>query len=264
MMINKEQSHSIHSLSIQVSLDGLSFFIQNTTSGAVASFKEISFRESINDTTLLPQVEELFLTNESLSQSFAKVSVIYANDLFTMVPKELFDPSKAADYLKFNTKILSTDFIAHDRLELHDLVTVFVPYSSVNNFFFDTFGSFDSYHSNTVFIKYLLENQTHIEAARVIVHLTGTHFYLGIAKQKKLLFSNRFEMRTKEDFLYHLLFTLEQLDLSTETTPVTLTGGIKKEDPMYEIAYKYIRDLSILENLSSDIPNQHFLLATLV
>lgn len=262
MMINKEPSLTKNSLSIQVSLDGLSFFIQNSFSKEIVVFKDIRFRESINPSTLLPQIKELFLTQERLSQSFIKVTVIYSNDLFTVVPLALFDASKAADYLKFNTKILSTDFIAHDRLELHDLVTVYIPYVHVNNFFFDTFGSFDYYHSNTLFIKYLLESHGHNNAATVLVYRSGNHFDLGIVKQKKLLFSNRFEIRTKEDFLYHLLFTLEQLDLSTETTQVTLAGTIEKDDPFFEIAYQYIRNLSIMAAVSKDIPQAHFLLAT--
>lgn len=262
MTTSKDPSLTKNSLSIQVSLDGLSFFIQDVLSSALVLFKEVRFRESTNPSTLLPQVEEVFLTNEALSQAFTKVTVIYSNELFTVVPQELFNAAKAADYLKFNTKILSTDFIAHDHLELHDLVTVYVPYSNVNNFFFDTFGTFDYYHSNTLFLKHLLEKHAQSEAPTVLVNCVDNHLDVGVVKQKQLLFSNRFEIRTKEDFLYHLLFTLEQLELSTETTEVALTGTIEKGDSFFELAYTYIRNLTIVAPVSKEIPNAHFLLAT--
>jgi len=263
-MMNNLHQNSLYSLSIQVRLDGLSFFIQNTQTREIVTFEEVRFRESVTLQHLVSTIDQVFKEKEKLQQPFQKVTVVYANELFTVVPKALFNPTKRADYLKFNTKIISTDFVAHDNIDEHELVTVYIPYTNVNNYFFDKFGSFDFYHSTTVFIKSILKNSTVDLETQVVVDLSITHFYIGITKNKKLELINRYEVRTPEDFIYYLLFTLEQLELSTETTVIKITGNISKEDPYYKLLYTYVRHIEILENLHRAIPKEQNLLASLI
>ena len=54
----------------------------------------------------------------------------------TSVPKSLFDPQKAAEYLKFNSKILATDFIAFDQVQTQDIITVYAPLYKCQQFLF--------------------------------------------------------------------------------------------------------------------------------
>ncbi|WP_225969307.1 DUF3822 family protein [Dokdonia sp. PRO95] len=264
MITRQNNTNSLYSLSIQIHLDGLSFFTQHIHSKDVKDAEVVRFRENVNPTTLLLEIEKAFKEVEALAQPFSKVTVVYANELFTLVPKALFDSEKAADYLKFNTKILSTDYIAHDTIDFYDLINVYVPYSNVNNFFFDTFGSFEYYHSTTIFAKHLLIEYSNNEEAQVLVNLQRSYFEMGVVKNKKLLFINRFEIRAKEDFIYYLLFTLEQLELNPESTSVTLTGTIEKDDEFYNIAHTYIRHLIIKDSPSTATTRSQSLLATLL
>ncbi len=264
-MTNRSQENSILSLSIQIHLDGLSFFTQNSISKEVVTVDEIRFRESANPTTLLTYIEEAFNSDATLSQSFSKVTVVYANELFSVIPKALFNPDKAADYLKFNTKILSTDYIAHDLLEFSELVTVYVPYTNINNFFFDTFGTFEYYHSITLFVKYLYQQKFDAGKPSILINKQSSYFEIGVIDQKKLLLVNRFDIMTKEDFIYYLLFTIEQLELDPENVPVRLVGDISKNDPFYKIAYTYIRDLKVLlENSDNSALQNQPIMATLI
>ncbi|MEO1013183.1 MAG: DUF3822 family protein, partial [Bacteroidota bacterium] len=41
------------------------------------------------------------------------------------------------------------------------------------------------------------------------------------------------------------LFTLEQLNIDTETVILRLFGGIDEGDPLYDLCYTYIRHISI-------------------
>lgn len=264
LMTSQDNTNSLYSLSIQIHLDGLSFFTQNIHSKEVVDAQIIAFSTQVNPATLLTEVKNAFKDSPVLSQNFDKVTVVYSNELFTVVPSALFDPTKGADYLKFNTKILSTDHIAHDSIDFYDIVTVYVPYTNVNNFFFDTFGSFDYYHSTTIFTKYLLGKFTSGEDPQVLINLQGSYFEMGVVQHKKLLFVNRFEIRSKEDFIYYVLFTMEQLELSSETTAVVLTGSITKEDAFYKIAHTYIRHLTIADAEHSQIQQAQAILGSLL
>lgn len=264
-MTNNNQPHTIlKKLSIQVCLDGLSFCTQNIASKEVISYQKIPFKQQVDPASLLGEVSTIFKIHPELQESYKKVEVIYSNHLFTLVPKAVFDPEKLTDYLKFNTKILATDFVAYDLIETQDMVTVYIPYTNVNNFFFDTFGAFDYYHGMSLFIKHLLEKEPHDESPKVHIHLHKNSFDLVATQKKKLLLANAFEFHSKEDFLYYTLFTLEQLELNPEKVLVILSGQVQKEDPLYEMAYKYIRHLNIKENPTSIIPASDYILSTLI
>ena len=56
-------------------------------------------------------------------------------------------------------------------------------------------------------------------------------------------FSNKFTFETKEDILYFILFTFEQLKINTETVQTKLYGEIIKGDEKYQLLYEYIRNI---------------------
>jgi hypothetical protein len=64
---------------------------------------------------------------------------------------------------------------------------------------------------------------------------------------------NSFNYTTKEDFIYYLLFTLEQLNLDTETVILKMFGEIEEGDDIYSICYQYVKHISIF------IPSVSFL-----
>ena len=67
------------------------------------------------------------------------------------------------------------------------------------------------------------------------------HFEIVVIENGQLMFYNSFVYQTKEDLIYFILFTVEQLKLDPETIPITLIGDLTKDDERYEIIYKYIR-----------------------
>ena len=71
------------------------------------------------------------------------------------------------------------------------------------------------------------------------------HFEILLVNKGKLTLYNTFEYSTKEDFIYYLLFTAEQLNLNPETLNLVLLGQVEKDDAFYKIAYKYIRNVSL-------------------
>ena len=67
-----------------------------------------------------------------------------------------------------------------------------------------------------------------------------------VVSQKKLQLYNQFDYQTKEDLLYFILFSFEQLNIEPETVKLKLFGAIEKDDPVYDICYNYIKDISVI------------------
>lgn len=242
---NKEHKHLTNlELSIQISLSGLSFCILDSEANIISTLKSEVFTVKKTPEDLLDVIKHLFNTDNALQQNFSKVIVIHVNEWSTLVPKPLFKEAALADYLKFNTKILKNDFITFDNIAQHDSVTVYVPFINVNNYIFDQFGSFTYKHYSTVLIEHLLTLEKHANTSKVYVNTTTTTFEIIVFNKGILTLFNTFEYQTKEDFIYYILFTLEQLQLNPETVEVILLGHLNKEGELYQIVYKYIRNVS--------------------
>lgn len=233
--------NSIKALSIQIRLSGLSFCILNRSNKTIELIKHVHLEKKATPYELLNDLKSSIESNGELQQSFDSVICIYQNELSCLVPKELFDANNMADYLKFNAKILKTDYISYDCLTANDSVNVYVPLMNINNYIFETFGSFDYKHSSTVLIDTLLQITPNDTATTLHINVNSSSFEIIAIKNQDLIFYNTFEYSTKEDFIYYILFTLEQLKLDPETIKTGLIGTINKDDELFKIIYKYIR-----------------------
>ena len=242
--IDKSQNNI---LSIQVSLNGLSFCILNTESNSVIHYSDIKFQKTLNPAEVLTQLKEHLVTNKVLQQDFLNVHLIHENELSTLVPKPLFNDGNLADYLKFNAKILNNDYISHDELNFGNIINVYVPYVNINNFLYDGFGDFEFNHYSTLLLNAVFSIHKEKKEKTMYVNISNCHFEIVVMNGKSLELYNTFEYKTKEDFIYYILFTAEQLELNPEEFPLVLAGNISENDNLYNIAYTYIRNVTIFE-----------------
>ncbi|MCG2418667.1 DUF3822 family protein [Aequorivita sp. F47161] len=269
MMLQKSTNiqNKVHNrLSVQVSLNGLSFLVTNPASEDPIFFVEKSLDHSTTPEEILMDIEAVMYNNAELNTNFAQVTVVYSSPIYSVIPAPLFDETKASEYLKFNSKILANDYMAHDVIELKNIVVVYIPFMNINNFFFEKYGSFSYYHSVSVMLKTLLEKENY-SLPKMFLHFQKNNFDCIILKNGELQLCNSFQYKTPEDFIYYTLFCLEQLHLNPDTLPVILFGEIDKEDEYYKIAYTYIRNLEFLDatkysnyQLGTDKAHNHFIL----
>lgn len=190
------------------------------------------------------------MSNPVLSSVYKSINVIHSSNLSTFVPKPFFNEKKLSAYLNYNVKVLENDYIAYDVIENTEMVNVYIPSIHLNNFLFDQYGSFDYKHSSTILVENLLKKYTNSDSIHYIVHVENNSFQIIVLKRKKLEFYNSFNFSTKEDFIYYILFTAEQLELNPENFELVLAGNIDIDSDFYKIAYAYVRKVSLLENRS--------------
>ncbi len=264
---NNNTQHINKSLSVQISLTGLSFLVTVSDTKEVLFFSEEKLSNTPTPEEILDVIEKTIESKKVLQNSFNQVTLLYATNLYTLVPIALFDETKASEYLKFNSKILANDFISHDTLKNQDLVVVYVPYVNINNFFFEKYGSFKYYHAASVLIKTIIRAEKFSKEHKVYIHVQPESFDCLVVKEGTLALCNTFSYRTPEDFIYYLLFCMEQLKLNPESTEVVLSGAIKEESDIFEIVYRYVRNVSFTSEKFSKIsisettkPHHHFVL----
>ena len=230
-------------LSVQVSLNGLSFCILEITENNIIFLKEIQFDKQENPIQIEKLLKDEFENNIILQQEFKKVNLIHQNNICTFVPKGLYDENHQTDYLKFNNKIFESDFIATDEIISKEIMAIYVPFMNINNYFFELFGSFEYQHASTILVQQLLLQATET-TNKLYCNVSPTSFELIAIKNGELNLFNSFQFDTKQDFIYYILFTIEQLQLNTETIDFILLGNIGLDDELYSILYEYIRNVS--------------------
>ena len=236
-------------LSIQLGLSGLSFCILDSSTKEIHSLDNIELENTTVPEDLIPHLENWFNKPENQNMAFDKVVAIHENELSAVVPKPLFNESNLSDYLKYDVKILENDYLSYDAIGQHEIYNVYVPFTNVNNYLFEKFGDFEYKHASSILIETLVNLAKMEDKPTLYAYISKTHFEIVVTNQKQLVLYNIFNYRQKEDFIYYLLFTIEQLNLNPEKVNVYLLGNIDKQSELYEIAYQYIQNLHIGDEL---------------
>lgn len=235
------------SLSIQFSLDGFSFCISNSDTNETILFTKYSFSSSITTPELLlDELIHVFKNDKDLQQDFTSVFAIHQNSLATLVPNALFDRNNLAPYLKYTVKTLQTDFITYDLHNTEEINTVYIPYVNINNYLFQNFGEFEYKHHSTVLIEKLTSYSKKSAEQEFFVNVAPNDIDIVICKEGSLLFYNSYPYGTKEDFIYYILFTAEQLAMNPDEFQLTFMGDIEKESDLYKITYTYVRNINFI------------------
>ena len=255
-------------LTIQVSLNGMSFCTSDTLNHKVLALESIDFDTATPNFKIEDTITELLTNNPVFKERHDEIAVLYDNHLSTFVPEPLFDESYLGSYLQYNTKVYENDFFDFDTLTIAPIHNVFVPYININNIFIDQFGTFAYKHVSTILVSRLLERSKNIDEKKMFVHMASGHFEIVVVQNQHLLLYNTFEYKTPEDLIYYLLFTAEQLNLNPEVFKLEFLGNISEDDAYFKMAYKYIRNVSLLDvkdlkennSLSTSENLKHFIL----
>jgi len=234
-------------LTIQVSLNGLSFCVFDTLSTDPMVLHHIHFDSFQRSAKIEDLFASVFRENPELKHRYDEIVVIHSNNLSTFVPTALFDEDFLGSYLQYNTKVFETDFFTFDALDKYEMNNVYIPYVNMNNFFIDQYGSFEYKHANSILVSKLLDISKNNEERKMFVHVSETHFEIVVVQNQKLQLYNSFEYKTPEDFIYYILFTAEQLQLNPEHFKLEFLGTIVESDALYQISYKYIRNVALFD-----------------
>jgi hypothetical protein len=122
------------------------------------------------------------------------------------------------------------------------------------------------HHASVLIESVLILNKNLPAHQRCYVNIRQTNMDIIITERRKLLYYNAFAYTTKEDFIYYLLFVLEQMKLNPEEVELILTGYIDKNSSMFDIVYKYVRNISFASpsntfqysHIFNDIPKHYY------
>ncbi|WP_428225106.1 DUF3822 family protein [Flavobacterium sp.] len=240
-------------LVLQISFHEVSFCLYNTLDHKIETFGSyiLTKTNSFKDTET--EIINLIKQSTVLQSGFDNVIVLHNNTLNCFVPQALFDEKSLISYLQYNVKVYENDYVAYDEISNNEMNTVYIPFVGINNSLLDIYQTFIFKHSHTVLVKKIIELAKNSIEPQLYVHIEEHHFQLIAVKNQKMILFNTFDFTSDQDFIYHLLFAIEQLKFNPETIQVKLLGNIHQESELFSIAYKYIRNVALFtDHYNSD------------
>lgn len=246
MLVNSASitEKSYKQLTLLARADGFSFAVKELLSGNVERIDAIRFGADAHSVS--GQYEAAFANASWAAERFDQVILLYQNPYNTLVPEPLFDERYLGNYLQYGTKVFETDTFAYDNLAAYGMQQVYLPFDDISAVVKATFTRVQPLHAASVLVPRLLDRTKNIDEKIMFVHFCHGHFDLVVAQNQKLLLYNTFEYRTVEDFLYYVLFCAEQLSMNPESFRMEMLGAVRQDGPEFELAYRYIRNVSFL------------------
>ena len=174
-------------------------------------------------------------------------SVLFDNDKHTFVPATLFQNDQKEKYLDFLGLTDADSMVYADYISNADMYNVYQISKQEFEKLQNSPEKSDFHHAMSALLEDLIkQNQERTDDTRIYLNIRNQNFEMMVLKGCSLLFDNSFRFKTKEDFLYFLLFSIEQLHLDAGSVPVYFLGMIEEDSKLVEITRRYVRDVRFL------------------
>jgi len=256
-----------YKLSIQLSLDGFSFSIFNEAQNKFLSIESVVFHNVKNAENFCTLFEDYFQNHSWLNLSFKRINILFESSNSTLIPTPLYDEKEKQNYTKLNFTLTDDQEIRTDKLANVDAYKLYSVPGQVIKLLNKLFpGYLIHSHAGILIESLLISNKNQPQYKRCFVNVRNSYLDIIITDGSKLLYYNAFNYKTKEDFIYYLIFVLDQLKLNPEEIELVLSGYIDKNSKLFELVYKYVRNVSFPQLAASykysyifnDIPAHHY------
>ncbi len=243
----KESNTRDYTLSIQLSINSLAFTIYNPSKNKFIGIEQYIF-DDVKNIEQLPSFLGKVLNNlPSFGYPYKKVYFMYQNKYSTLIPEALIVEDKKNTVLGFNQPFQENSRIIFDKLTNNQAVNVYYLPTPIIEKVKDFWPNVKILHFSTALIESISVNfKNKIDSKTIFVNVRDNCFDLIYFKENKLHFHNSFEFKTKEDFIYFLLISIDQLMLNPEDVNLILLGNINVTDDIYNMIHQYIKNYEFI------------------
>lgn len=206
--------------------------------------------------SLTKPLSEFIKENPFLQIQYQSINIAFVNDRATILPNAIFNKSELATYHQFNFVKQSEDVFFHDSFTNIAAQNVFAIPDYLINSFSEVNNKRICHFSTSLIEASLLYAKSTNALSLVDVHVLPNSFQILIIKNQQLALYNSFDYQTSEDFIYYLLFVLEQQKIDNKQASIRLLGEVEKNSTIYNLLYTYINEVTIVPKraLMKDVP----------
>ena len=255
-----------YNITIQCSLDGFCFVVHDLEENKIVDIELYQTSETGDESLIMEALGKTVFKKGLYQKPVHSVRYIVGNRLNTLIPNELFDERELESYLRFSHELPKGQILLFDRLPELDSVNVFAMSAIQEKNLHELWDDVTITHQSSVFLHGVMHEDPYDDKTVAYVNVNSRTFDLAVVSEGKLQFFNNFKFNTKDDFIYFLMFALEQQQLSGQEVPVYFSGLITGNSEIIKLCERYIKrihfinpDGSVEVDLAlSDTPFQYY------
>lgn len=245
-MIDPTKSLS-YNITIQCSLDGFCFVLHDTEENKIVDIELYQTSESGDESLIMEALEKALFKKGLYEKPFRSVRYIAGNRFNTLVPEALFDKQQLESYFLFNHSLPKGHLLTWEALPQLKAVNVFAVSAQQEKRIHGLWSNVQTTHRSSVFLNAVMKEEPYEATTNAYINVNSRNFDLAIVKEGALVFFNNFKFDTKDDFVYFLMFTLEQQQLAAQEIPVYFTGLITGNSEIIKLCERYIKKIRFIK-----------------
>lgn len=219
-------------LSIQLSLNGLSFCIQDAVRKKYIAYSNKNLDRELSFDDYLNTIEDYLSKNDLLNQEYKISKLIWVSNKNTLIPESFFKPNDLKKYFEFNQRLNDLDEIHYNKLKHAGAYSVYVLPNQIANIFIKHFPGLKFYNQQIPFINRNLFKY-HSDSIKAFVNINDEFIDLCLTENGKLLLYNNFTFKADSDIIYYIMYVFNQFNLKPENTELILSGLVDKKSSLY-------------------------------
>ncbi|MGQ8338298.1 DUF3822 family protein [Sunxiuqinia sp. A32] len=235
---------SEYHLSIQLSLDGLSFCILD---GIQKKYVSLVHHPILSNTPELSvkRLKEIFKEEDFLKPYYKSTRIIYSSQNSTMVPPPYINDSQKKQILEINFGKTKNEKILETTLSpYYDVLLYGIP-NSLSNFLEEKYSDIPIEHECRPFLWSILNQGNPSDQLAVLIH--EKYCWIIYLNDNKLKFINSFAVQNDDDVLFYALNVATELNIDPEVTPIMMDGLCSKKSAIYHRFRQYIKHIKLVD-----------------
>lgn len=228
-----------YKLSIQVSLDGFSFLALQPFEKKIVACKSTPLNIS-TDKLIARHLKEWLDAEEFFRNDFNEVQIFIFTERFTIIPDECYSEEYSQDLVSVLFDLNNEYSVKKNKVETlnsHLYFPVHNDITEVLQLFFPKTKCFHPVHT-------ILQIPLHLNKRNGSVLISfKKNFYLIVKKNNILLLANTFQVSHKNDLVYNVINTFQQLETARAETELFVAGIFSDEKEISKLLNPYFENI---------------------
>ena len=194
---------------------------------------------------------EAFFQFEFGNAKFKSVSACFFECDNIIVPSGMYSDANKSALFNYSFDATTKRTLSHDSIGVLESVNLYDACYEVEKALISSVKNYKVKHYQSILLELLGREVKSSEEKRSYIHVSENCFDLVVFDTDKLIFCNRFDYTSTEDFIYFLLNCFEQLEISIQNTAVFLMGDIREKDELHEILCEYCKDWVFMKDFGA-------------
>ncbi len=237
-----------YSLVLQIGINDFQLCVVDGRTNGVLYFEDFKLENIKTVNTRLKVLHGVFDSHHFLTAGFwNSVKVSIKSHKFSLVPKDLFNPGSASDYLVINSEVKpNIEEVIYYEHGSSGLVNVFAVDKKLLGWIKSIYPAIEVsfVHQGSALIEGLLNNLDVADAKAMYCNVDRGILHIVVMQGKNLLYYNQFAARQSEDYLKYVMTVFKEVGLSPKKNSIRMWGTLKNQSKHVDLLKKYFKDIA--------------------